>query len=127
MNAKVLLLLAVVAAAFADKPSPSYNVPDSDSRSYEDSFEVPKYEFQWSVDDSSSGNNFGHEEARDDEHTQGGFYVDLADGRRQNVKYVVDGDSGFLAEVTYDGEARYSSESRSGESREYAPPRPTYA
>ncbi|XP_063888673.1 pro-resilin-like [Scylla paramamosain] len=125
MNAKVLLLLVVVVAAAADKPSPSYSVPvpGSDSRSYEDSFEAPKYEFQWSVDDSESGNNYGHQEARDDEHTQGGYYVDLPDGRKQNVKYVVDGDSGFLAEVTYEGEARYSSE----ESREYSPPRPTYA
>ncbi|KAK8383815.1 hypothetical protein O3P69_015931 [Scylla paramamosain] len=72
---------------------------------------------------ASLANNYGHQEARDDEHTQGGYYADLPDGRKQNVKYVVDGDSGFLAEVTYEGEARYSSE----ESREYSPPRPTYA
>lgn len=77
------------------------------------------------MDDEESDNHYGHQEARDDEHTQGGYYIELPDGRTQHVKYVVDGDSGFLAEVTYDGEARYSSESK--ESREYAPPRPTYA
>ena len=84
---------------------------------------MPKYDFKWSVDDSESGNHYGQEEARDDEHTQGGYYVNLPDGRLQKVQYVVDGDSGFLAEVTYEGEARYSSE----ESREYAPPKTTYA
>ncbi|XP_050729806.1 pro-resilin-like [Eriocheir sinensis] len=129
MNAKVLLILAVVAAAYADKPQPQtgYGVPDS--RSFEDSFEDAKYEFEWSVKDDSSGNDFGQQEARDGDNTRGSYYVQLPDGRLQKVQYFVDGDSGYQAEVNYEGEARYpDSRSRESQSREsYGPPRPTYS
>ena len=57
----------------------------------------------------------------------------LPDTRLQNVKYFVDGDDGYVAEVNYEGEARFpdsyesaSFESASFESREYRPPRPAY-
>ena len=88
--------------------------------------------------DDSSGNDFGHQESRDGDYTSGSYYVHLPDGRLQKVSYYVDGDSGFVAEVEYEGEARYpdsfeSYESESFESFEsdesrgyYAPPRRTY-
>lgn len=89
-----------------------------DSGSFEDSFEDAKYEFQYAVKDDF-GNDFGHQEARDGDNTQGSYYVQLPDGRLQRVQYYVDGDSGYQAEVTYEGEARYDSVSReSRESRE---------
>ena len=94
-------------------------------RSSEESYESgeAKYNFQWAVDHEDSGNNYGHQEARDGEDTQGSYYVHLPDGRLQTVKYFVDGDSGYVAEVNYDGEARFpdSFESASFESREYRP------
>ncbi|XP_050729780.1 pro-resilin-like isoform X7 [Eriocheir sinensis] len=109
MNAKVLLLLALVAAAAADGSR-------SRERSYGryDESEEAKYDFSYQVKDDY-GNDFGHKESRDDEHTEGEYYNELPDGRRQTVTYYVDGDSGFVADVKYSGEARYDSGSGSRE------------
>ncbi|XP_047479224.1 cuticle protein 7-like [Penaeus chinensis] len=117
MNTKVLLLLGLAALASADTPRYAYSAP-------RDSFEDDaKYNFQWAVDHDDSGNRFGHQEARDDDNTQGSYYVQLPDGRLQTVKYFVDGDSGYVAEVNYEGEARYDSH----ESRETFRARPAYS
>ena len=105
------------------------------SRSFEsfesDESSEAKYNFQWAVRDDSPGNDFDHQEARDGDDTQGVYTVHLPDGRRQTVTYVVDGDDGYVADVKYDGVARFpDSHSResfeSFESREYRRPRPTY-
>ncbi|XP_037801924.1 pro-resilin-like [Penaeus monodon] len=82
-----------------------------------------KYDFQWAVKHDDSGNDFGHQEARDGEDTQGHTTVQLPDGRLQTVRYVVDGDDGYVADVNYEGEARFpdSYESASFESQEYKP------
>ncbi|XP_045105968.1 cuticle protein 19-like [Portunus trituberculatus] len=97
-------LLAVAGAALARpqyqhgppnayRPAPSYN-------------EVPRYAFDYGVQDNF-GNNYGHQESRDGYDTKGSYYVQLPDGRLQRVNYYVNGDSGFVAEVTYEGQARY--------------------
>jgi len=65
------------------------------------------YDFNWSVLDSYSGNDFGQQESRNDAQASGSYYVALPDGRRQKVTYSVDGYGGYVAEVTYDGEAAY--------------------
>lgn len=51
-------------------------------------------------------NDFGQKEARDDGKTSGSYWVDLPDGRRQTVKYYVDGKSGFVADVSYEDSAK---------------------
>ncbi|XP_045624407.1 cuticle protein 19-like, partial [Procambarus clarkii] len=66
----------------------------------------PKYDFTWAVKDQYSGNDFGHQESRDGYNTQGSYYVLLPDGRLQKVTYTVHGDSGYVAVVTYEGEAK---------------------
>ncbi|XP_066948540.1 pro-resilin-like [Macrobrachium rosenbergii] len=110
MNAKVLLVVLGFAAL-------AYARPGS-FESFE-SFESGegKYNFNWAVRDESSENDFGHQEARDGDNTQGSYYVRLPDGRLQTVKYFVEGDSGYVAEVNYDGEARFP-DSNSYESNE---------
>ncbi|XP_063601164.1 pro-resilin-like [Penaeus indicus] len=123
---KVFILLGMVAFA-ASSSFESYEYrPPRFQRSSEESYESgeAKYNFNWAVSDDSSSNEFGHQEARDGDHTQGSYYVQLPDGRLQTVKYFVDGDSGYVAEVSYEGDVSY--ESASFESREYRPPRPRY-
>ncbi|KAG7166342.1 pro-resilin-like [Homarus americanus] len=138
MNTKVVLLLGAVALAAADSfPSYSYRGPHGSSEESFESFESyesseAQYNFNYAVKHDPSGNDFGHQETRDGDNTQGSYYVQLPDGRLQTVTYFVDGDSGYIADVKYDGEARYpdSYESfESFESREaprYAPPRRVY-
>ncbi|XP_050729802.1 pro-resilin-like isoform X2 [Eriocheir sinensis] len=117
MNAKVLLLLALSAAAASADDSGSRERSYGrygDSESYESG--EAKYDFSYQVKDYY-GNDFGHRESREDEYTQGFYYNHLPDGRLQKVTYYVDGDSGYVADVSYEGEARYDSDSReSGES-----------
>ncbi|XP_063601392.1 pro-resilin-like [Penaeus indicus] len=116
MNTKVFILLGLAAIAAADSfESYEYRPPSRSSESYESG--EAKYDFNWAVSHDPSSNEFGHQEARDGDDTQGSYYVQLPDGRLQTVKYFVDGDSGYVAEVNYEGEASF--ESGSSESREY--------
>ncbi|XP_042227205.1 cuticle protein 19-like [Homarus americanus] len=142
MNFMVLVLLGVVAAAVADSPAAyyysapqepveeseesvqerqayTYSAPEDYSEEYDD----VKYDFDWSVKDEDSGNDFGHQESRDGDNTKGSYTVQLPDGRLQTVTYYVDGDSGYVAEVSYEGEAQYP---ESSEYRQYEPPTPRY-
>ncbi|KAG7166326.1 Pro-resilin-like 11 [Homarus americanus] len=117
---QALLLLALVAVAAADKrPATGYGAPPVSS----EESEPPKYGFDWAIQDGESGNDFGQQETRDNDHTKGSYTVQLPDGRLQTVTYYVDGDSGYVVDVKYDGEAQYPD---SDEVRSYAPPRPTY-
>merc|ERR1712223_161106 len=61
----------------------------------------PKYAYGYAVNDHDSGNNFGQSESRDGGATSGSYYVALPDGRTQKVVYTVNGDAGYIAEVTY--------------------------
>ena len=64
------------------------------------------YNFKYDAVDHYA--NFGHEENRNGDYTRGSYYVDLPDGRRQHVNYYVNGYSGFVAEVTYEGKIKTS-------------------
>ncbi|XP_076061348.1 uncharacterized protein LOC143037118 [Oratosquilla oratoria] len=123
--AVVFALVAVALARPDNLPTYSYSPPSQeDSHESLDIFETPKYEFTHAVKDEETANDFGHQEARDDENTQGSYFVQLPDGRLQKVTYYVDGDSGFIAEVSYEGEARYPEPDSSEERTVYAPPPP---
>ncbi|XP_071541398.1 uncharacterized protein [Panulirus ornatus] len=129
MISKVLVVVCVASVvAGGRRPTYSYGVPfDSSEESFE-SFESSEaqYNFNWAVQHGPSGNDFGHQEARDGDDTQGSYYVQLPDGRLQTVNYNVQGDSGYVAQVNYEGEARYPDSFESFESFEYRSPRPRF-
>merc|ERR1712098_25313 len=76
--------------------------------------EPPKYQFTYGVQNPDTGNNYGQQESRDGESTQGEYFVNLPDGRLQKLTYTVSGDGGYIAEVTYTGEAQYPPEPAGG-------------
>ena len=59
------------------------------------------YDFSYLVSDQE--NEFGHQESSDGNLVKGEYFVLLPDGRRQIVSYYVEGDSGFVANVKYEG------------------------
>ncbi|XP_037793731.1 pro-resilin-like [Penaeus monodon] len=109
MFAKFIFASTFVAMAIArPEETPGY---DYSSPSHVSS--PGKYDFNYAVKDDYSSNDFGHQEDRDGYGTQGSYYVLLPDGRLQKVTYSVNGDSGFVAEVSYEGEAQYAASQRS--------------
>ncbi|XP_047471363.1 pro-resilin-like [Penaeus chinensis] len=115
MQALVLAALVVAAIALSDShPTYGYPVPTP-------AYAPAKYDFNYAVNDPPSGNDFGHQETRDGANTQGSYYVLLPDGRLQRVTCTVNGDSGYVADVTYEGEAQYPTPQTS-----YGPPQPSY-
>ena len=59
------------------------------------------YSYSYGVNDAGSGNNFGQSESRNGASTEGTYFVQLPDGRLQKVAYTVQGDAGYVADVTY--------------------------
>nr|CAD7260224.1 unnamed protein product [Timema shepardi] len=93
-------------------PSAGYGVPNAGYRgAQEDSLAEPaNYEFNYEVQDSESGAEFGHEETRQDESAQGSYRVLLPDGRLQIVEYRAD-EEGYKPEIRYE-ETAYSRDSQ---------------
>nr|XP_027234313.1 cuticle protein 18.6-like isoform X2 [Penaeus vannamei] len=138
MSPQVLVLFAVVAVALGstvpsyNTPAPSYSAPAPSYRAPSPSYNAPapsgpaQYDFTYAVRDDYSGNDYNHQENRNGYDTQGAYYVLLPDGRVQRVAYTVNGDSGYVAEVTYEGEAQYPAY-QPAPSRSYQPaPAPSY-
>jgi len=63
------------------------------------------YKYDWGLKDDYF-NDFGQHEAREGDKTTGSYWVVLPDGRKQIVTYYVDGNSGYVADVKYEGEPK---------------------
>ncbi|XP_047471368.1 pro-resilin-like [Penaeus chinensis] len=123
MGFKVFTLAALVVGAIARPDTPptyGYSPPTQ-------AYAPAKYDFNYAVNDPPSSNDFGHQDARDGDNTQGSYYVLLPDGRLQRVTYTVNGDSGYVADVTYEGEAQYPQATYGPPQPSYKPPTPSYA
>merc|ERR1719228_644524 len=73
---------------------------------HEEHYEPSPYHYEYKVHDDKVYLDFGAEEEGDGKDNVHGFYhVQLPDGRLQKVTYTVNGYSGYIADVTYDGEA----------------------
>jgi len=81
----------------------------------DDKYEYSPYHYEYKVHDDKEYLDFGQEE-EDDGHgnVHGYYHVQLPDGRHQRVDYHVDGYSGFIADVKYDGKASHPAHHSSG-------------
>merc|ERR1712106_1304190 len=103
------ILLCVLALSLSRPDQPGYGslAPS----------EPAKYAYQYGVKDDYTSNNFGQAESRDGYSAQGEYFVNLPDGRLQKVTYSVNGEGGYVADVTYTGEAQYPPEPAGGYGR----------
>ncbi|XP_032790811.2 pro-resilin [Daphnia magna] len=100
----------------------------SKSSDYKDNYEYApaQYDFGYGVKDDYAYVDFGHSENRNGDKTKGQYYVVLPDGRRQVVNYYVDGYSGYVADIKYEG--NYKSAYSADYKPTYKPvPNPTYS
>ena len=68
--------------------------------------EISPYQYQYAVADDYSGSRFDAAETDDGTAAREGHYsVNLPDGRIQHVNYRANDAEGYIAEVTYDGQA----------------------
>merc|ERR1712158_236253 len=75
------------------------------------------YAFTYGVSDSYSGSEYAAQAADDGKVVTGSYSVHLPDGRIQTVTYTADHVTGYHADVTYSGAAKYP---------EYVPNYPLY-
>jgi len=81
-----------------------------------------QYQFSYHVKDDTTGQDFGQEEERQGYNTGGEYQVNLPDGRRQIVTYsVADPDSGYVADVSYTGEAKFEQRLEEPQRQTYIP------
>ena len=149
------IIAALIAVAAADSaypapayPAPAYNAPAYSTPKYDyvstsetqspqnwitrtfpfDSELQPAqpYNFAYAVEDVPSYNSFGHQETSDGKTVTGSYRVALPDGRTQIVTYKVDGYSGFVADVKYEGVAKYPEYSAPAYKAAPAYPAPAY-
>merc|ERR1719402_1335195 len=79
--------------------APAYAAPDV----------VSPYTYSYAVADDYSKSNFQASESSDGAGTaEGSYSVALPDGRIQHVNYHTNDYDGYVADVTYDGQAQYA-------------------
>merc|ERR1719381_388641 len=122
---KLLLLSALVAAAYAAAPPAPYHAPV-------EKLPPQPFAYEYGVNDDYSKANFKKTETQDANGVVAGSYViALPDGRIQTTKYTADHVNGFVAEVSYEGTPVYPPEPAEGYGHAapvaaYAPAPPVY-
>ena len=84
------------------------------------------YNFAWAVKDEPSYNDYSQTESSDGKVAGGSYRVVLSDGRTQIVTYKADDYSGYVAEVKYEGEAKYPANTPAYKAAYPAYPKPAY-
>ena len=121
----LLASAALVASVLADSP-PSYGAPPpsyAPAPTYKE--EAHPYEYSYAVADDYSKSIFNAQEASKAGVVTGSYSVHLPDGRIQTVTYTADHTNGFIADVSYSGEAIFPPAPAGGypgEAKAYAAP-----
>jgi len=135
MFCKVALLATLAVAVSADgghhheehAAGYAYNAPAHEP-TYQK--EAP-FSFWWAVDEPYEGLKYSHHNENDGKKTKGEYKVLLPDGRTKVVKYTADDYTGFLADVTYEGEIhedayKHPKKTYHAPKRTYEHPKQTY-
>merc|ERR1719205_403793 len=105
-------------------PAPSYHAPAKPAYHAEPTYypdEIIPYTYNYAVADDYSKAVFSAGESSDGaSNVKGSYSVNLPDGRVQHVTYHSNGYDGFVADVTYVGEAHYPTATK------YHAPAPKY-
>ena len=121
----LLASTALVASVLADSP-PSYGAPPpsyAPAPTYKE--EAHPYQYSYAVADDYSKSIFNAQEASKAGVVTGSYSVHLPDGRIQTVTYTADHTNGFIADVSYSGEAIFPPAPAGGypgEAKAYAAP-----
>ena len=101
---QVAIASALVAVTFAAGP-PAYGAPPP-AVYKEEKLPPQPYAYEYGVADDYSHSNFKKTETQDaGGNVAGSFTIALPDGRIQTTTYTADHTNGFVAEVSYSGEA----------------------
>merc|ERR1712168_1113214 len=121
MALQALLVTALASSCIAAPTAPVY-APAPAYAPVEPTYpdEAPVYQYTYAVKDDYSFVNFNANEERDGYNAAGSYQVALPDGRTQTVTYTATKD-GYVAEVSYQGEAQYP------EYKPNSPAAPVYA
>jgi hypothetical protein len=125
-----IAIAALVAVALADHaaPAPSYAPRPVYHQPQPEYNEPAAYTYGYAVADDYSHVNFAQDEQRNGYATSGSYRVALPDGRTQIVTYTVaDDQSGYNADVSYEGVAQYPEDKPAYKAAPAAyAPRPAY-
>ncbi|XP_056631111.1 pro-resilin-like isoform X2 [Diorhabda sublineata] len=91
----------------------AYNGGNDHQHGY-DHGEPKSYEYGYQVRDEYTGTNYNKQETSDGNQVRGEYRVALPDGRTQIVTYWADWQSGFHADVKYEGEAQFPDQYNKG-------------
>merc|ERR1719242_676836 len=109
--------------AYKPAPKPYHPAPYK-----EEKLPPQPFAYQYGVKDDYSGASYQKSETQDASGNLAGSYrVNLPDGRVQIVTYTADHHNGFVADVKYEGEAKYPDEKYPHPAPKYAPAPPKYA
>merc|ERR1719206_765935 len=131
---KVALVSIVLGAAVAlpDQRPAGYSYPTPSYEAPEPSYHAPKehkgkpYDYAYAVKDEYKGVDYSAKENSDGSVVVGEYRVLLPDGRTQIVTYTADHYKGFVADVTYEGEATYPEHTPYKPAPAYKAPTPAY-
>merc|ERR1711978_847425 len=126
-NMYQLLVLSLATSALADS-APQYGAPPADKapvvKYVEEKLPPQPYAYEYGVADDYSHSNFKKTETQDaGGNVAGSFTIALPDGRIQTTTYTADHTNGFVAEVSYSGEAIFPPAPKEG----YGHAAPAYA
>ena len=109
--ASILLFVSAISASPVSKPeakADGYSARQRPARLEVGPVGPAKpYSFAYEVIDPLGDANFGHRESSDGVVTEGEYRVALPDGRLQIVTYTASDATGYVADVKYEGTARF--------------------